>query len=179
MSKRKKNRSRKTLKAARLPIGNPQKKLKRLTEKIFVGFLNDLRNLENSGYDESECTVVKEALKEMEVSSQKIASSTWMQLIALDYGDFRKAYHDWNGEGTKTTIEAVTSRRNNLETLTQYRSKWKADIAKKIKSNVGGDAAAGAFADKVVELFQNLTDKYPVHFRELRGNVEQYVTMIA
>ena len=156
--------------------GTPQGRLRRLSSNILKGgLLSDLDLLEETGYDDNVCDLVKEVLNEIYEECKPLAQSAWMSEIVLDFGDFEEAYKEWNGQGTKTTEEAKLDRRENVLELKKKVSSWTKIVNDKhFQSDLGTEPDIVEFCDKTVELLQNICDKHKSYFKNLNGTLKAY-----
>jgi hypothetical protein len=156
-------------------IPSPQKKLIAITTRVFGSMLNDLKQLENTGYGETECSLVKKSLEKVFNDSQKLANSPWMARIALDFGDFQFGYERWNAAATKTNMGAILSRRENIAVLRTYRQKWNREIRKVNYEQKLIESEVMEFSDDVIINLTELCNLYPYYFRNLSGSIKSYI----
>ncbi len=156
--------------------GTPQGKLYRLSNKILSGGLvEDLNRLEEEGYDDKVCDLVKDVLTNIYNECKTHAQSAWMNEIVLDYGDFEQLYHDWNGNGTSKDEDAILDRREKIDKLRRKIRSWtKETYNKHHKRNIGSDASIENFCDEVVKLLETISNAHKKYFTNLNGSIGAY-----
>lgn len=147
--------------------GTSKGEIRALVSEALPRMIEDLERLESTGYSENVCDVVKKALDDIRVASINGAGSVWVAGIAHASGDFFLAYRRWNGQGEKTTRDAILQRRQEVDELRTHNNRMSADFRKNHLRDTVVTSQDAEFCDIAFDRLSNLSKSWPQHFKSL------------
>lgn len=104
-----------------IKIGSDEWAMTLFNSRAIARLIDDLRQLERSGFKEEICIPVKNALRTLLEETRKPVGPAFLPSIQGDYDRLLQTYEEWNHYGTQTDPDSVNGRRERLEELTQIR----------------------------------------------------------
>jgi hypothetical protein len=137
--------------------------------------LTDLKNLDKTGFAETQCIIIKSALNKIINSANGLDSGRLFRDLVLAYEDFLQTYTEWNNNGTDGSIEATSNRRARINELIEIQRRVTRVISKRRKFGTFNVLAADAgVADAAYAQFRIIVDSSPTIFKGLSHSVANY-----
>ncbi len=104
-----------------IKIGSDEWAMTLFNSRAIARLIDDLRELDHSGFKEEICIPVKNALRTLIEETRKPAGPAFLPSVLGDYDRLLQTYEEWNSYGTQTDPDTVNGRRERMEELTRIR----------------------------------------------------------
>lgn len=114
-----------------IKIGSDEWAMTLFNSRAIARLIDDLRELERSGFKEEVCIPVKNALRALlEETRKNSVSPAFLPSVVSDYDRLLQTYEEWNSYGTQSDPDTVNGRRERIEELSRIRH----EIQRKLKA---------------------------------------------
>jgi hypothetical protein len=104
-----------------IKIGSDEWAMTLFNSRAIARLIDDLRELDRSGFKEEVCIPVKSALRTLVEGINKPVGPAFLPSVISDYDRLLQTYEEWNNFGTEVDPDTVNGRRERVEELSRIR----------------------------------------------------------